>query len=184
MIVCIWMLWVQMSCYEKQLQSIGITGSRLIVHICKTGSVCSQRSMMTEWFMIDIITFKFHRGKVISAVGLDHLYCTCLKKSVSVVLCNMECITITMLNWRTYSICPYAVFVQCKIQKFSKFWGVVGCATCFAWKCSVCHEVHQIEMQRVWSSTIDCLLESLEGCKAHLRGVTWFAAFGIYANLL
>jgi hypothetical protein len=60
----------------------------------------------------------------------------------------------TMLNYRTYSVCPYAVSVQCNLLynkkfKFRNFQVIL--AVLFG---SVQYVIHQIEMQRVWPSTV------------------------------
>ena len=143
------------------------------VHICKIGSIFSQRSMMAEWFVIDIVTIKFHRGEVISTRCLDHLHCFHLNESIFVVLYNMGCITTTMLKLTYYitayvrTLCPCGVTYYNKLLKFQKFQGRC-CATFFG---SVQYVRYQIEMQRVWLSTVswNALKVAKETWGAYLR---------------
>lgn len=140
------------------------------------------------WFVIDIVTFNFHRGDVISTIRLHSSFrnWTYLHFSISfhATTWNVLQCQINVPSGYVRTRCPCSgthsrYFNKFKFRNFQELLAVqLACLLG-----SVQYVIHQIEMQRVWSSTIDCLLEYLEGCKAHLRGVSWFAAFGIYANL-
>ena len=86
-----------------------------------------------SWFVIDLVTFRCYRGKVISTIWLDHLYYNWINLHLS-VSCHA---TWNVLRWSInlqHRVCPYAVSVQCNLQysyisNFEIFRRC--CATCF-----------------------------------------------------
>ena len=135
MTVCIWCTFVCHAMdHPMEHRSYRISAH---VHICKIGSIFSQRSMITDsllhwfatWFVIDIATFRSYRGEVISTIWLDHLYCTWLNKSISAVLCNMD----TMRSTYVRTLCPCCVtcnilYNKFKIRNFYEIWDAVQLA--------------------------------------------------------